>query len=685
MGNTDSYPGLPTTQQRAPRAHITVDDRFSVKYVGHEVVNDAAAYNFWVDPPVTPGAPLTRNVPGQLVQRSYMEFQDLDIVVAQRHRGVAPELPRSTLFHHTDPEFVSQRASALETYLESLLQLEPLPRTRALRRFLGISQPTSATSHAEQGPMTAGRWRLPVGVVAIVLTFHEPVWLLRVCSAVCRTMQVASRDARCWPSLKFSTPKAERWLDGLFALLNTAGYGMQKLALGISFEDTRLGISAPAGLIFTQIRRLTLGLGDAEAVNLGVELLECIESPFLQRIAVEGGVLTETFLHSLYRVVVMVNSTYQEATSGNGLVSLKLSWAPGGPRPLDLDDGVALALGQLLEVIPNVWNLSIGIPEWLRGAGIPREIATLQPPFVEVPNTQPLLANMAALPALQDLVFDFLSDDMLISLQNLSERSLRLRRAKFSGTRRHLQEPEEVLVTLLAKLGDEVEDLSFIVEMEASMRQFMHGMLRPRIGALPGQWNGRGSLRSLMINWVAFDPDGMQCIVENCPQLHTLLMDRCEYWTDDVVGNIMEQLFHLQHFRVRSSDMFSDQALYILGEHAHRLVSLEIEPSYSMSTYALDQLNQKISPGAPPLGGGGLMDHLSPSVGTVGLMAAMSGEPNPYQRQNDDQQGWLFGPEPANRASQNTLKILKSVDDEFAAASSPMSLMGPRRRFAMGR
>merc|ERR1712107_502056 len=39
--------------------------------------------------------------------------------------------------------------------------------------------------------------------------------------------------------------------------------------------------------------------------------------------------------------------------------------------------------------------------------------------------------------------------------------------------------------------------------------------------------------------------------------------------------------------------MLSDRALYTLGEVAHRFSTLEVEPSYSMSPFALDHLRQK--------------------------------------------------------------------------------------------
>ena len=55
-----------------------------------------------------------------------------------------------------------------------------------------------------------------------------------------------------------------------------------------------------------------------------------------------------------------------------------------------------------------------------------------------------MLAETAALAALSYLSFDFLSDEVLASLHNLADRSLLLRRARFSGSKQHLSQPEEV-------------------------------------------------------------------------------------------------------------------------------------------------------------------------------------------------------------------------------------------------
>merc|ERR1719424_2546537 len=126
-----------------------------------------------------------------------------------------------------------------------------------------------------------------------VIAFHDPLWLLQACSPVCHAMRAATRTPRCWPSLRFRTTRAERWIEPLFTILACAGVSLQSLTLDVSFENTRLGMAVPSGMMLTQLRRLSLCIWDNEMANLAVELLECIESPRLQKVAIEGSVLTQ--------------------------------------------------------------------------------------------------------------------------------------------------------------------------------------------------------------------------------------------------------------------------------------------------------------------------------------------------------------------------------------------------------
>lgn len=437
-------------------------------------------------------------------------------------------------------------------------------------------------------------------------------------------------------------------MEPLFTILSCVSTSLQSLTLDLSFENTRLGMSVPSGLVFSQLRRLSLSIWDAEMADLAVELLECVESSSLQKICIEGCVLPETLFHAICRVVLV--------TAGE-LIGLKLLWLPW-QQQVRLDQGVALALGSMLAAIPRVEELVIGLPEQVRDAGVSRSMACLQPPHVHIPNTQPLLSDTVALVCLRQLTFDFLSDDALACFNTMEPRSFHIQRARFSGSKQLLQEPNEALMSLLAKFGDELEEFALLVDVEATVRPFFRGFMRARIGALPDLWRDRGELRSLELTWTAFDDEGIRCITESCPQLHTLCLTRSDYWTDAAVATVTQNLPLIQHFRLRSSAMLSDRALFSLGEVAHKFVTLELEPSYSMSGYGLDNLRQKLDPNAA-LAPTGLMDFLDPTAGAVRAIHAAAGEPDPFAGQVAD----TINPR-VRRSSSRSLKLLEPEEEE---------------------
>jgi len=439
-------------------------------------------------------------------------------------------------------------------------------------------------------------------------------------------------------------------MSPLFSLLDGVCASLQSLTLDVAFGNTRLGIAVPTGLTFTSLRRLSLSVWDIEAMNLVTELLECIESPLLQKVALEGSMITETLLQALCRVVLL--------TSGS-LVGFKLLWLPN-PGQIRVNEGAALALGGIVASIPRVEELTLGVPDRIRGSGVSRMMAPLDPPHVEIPSTQPLLADTAALVSLRHLTFDFLSDDVLLCFNTLEDNSLHLQRARFSGSKQLLNDPNEALVSLLAKLGYELEEFALDIEIEAEIRPFFKGFLRTRVGALPNQWQGRNQLRSLYLSWTAFDDEGIRCITENCPQLHTFRLARSEYWTDAAIVTVTENLPLIQHFQMRSSAMLSDRSLHALAQVAHKFVTLEIEPSYSHSSHALDQLRLKLDPNAAP-NMGGLLDFLDPSANAVRIMAVAVGEPDPFQAPDGPDQ---IHPR-VRRSSANSLQLLKPEEEEW--------------------
>ena len=74
----------------------------------------------------------------------------------------------------------------------------------------------------------------------------------------------------------------------------------------------------------------------------------------------------------------------------------------------------------------------------------------------------------------------------------------------------------------------------------------------------------------------AFDDEGIASIVEGCPQLEVLLLDRAEYWSDLAVMHLVEGLPSLHRLRVRSSVLLSDRALEVLQQSTQQFRLLEI-------------------------------------------------------------------------------------------------------------
>lgn len=396
---------------------------------------------------------------------------------------------------------------------------------------------------------------------------------------------------------------------------------MRSLRLDIAFENPKLAVALPSGLFFGKLQRLTLRLGDVESVRFTAELLECIESPVLRDIEIESAAISGALVSALSSMIPL---------AAERLKKLTVWWVPSfSGKMAHLDEQAAVCWLKLLEAMPAIEQLGFGVAPEVRGAGVDRGLATLQPPLVTLPGTNPLLANMVLMTNLRELTFDFIADDVLLCLHDIPDRSLMLQRANFSGLRKHIEDPDAAMMMLLQKLGDGLEELSLMIEVDAYMRPYFSGSLRTRVGALDQIWQSRIALRRLELNWTAFDDEGLRSMATNCPELHTLILDRSEYWTDAVALIMCDSLPELRNFRMRSSEMLTDQALYTFAEAAHRFATLEVEPSYSMSSYALNHLKSKMTPNDP------LFDPLSAS--TIRLIqnatdavgyGAMAAQPN---------------------------------------------------------
>ncbi|CAJ1432988.1 unnamed protein product [Effrenium voratum] len=478
--------------------------------------------------------------------------------MALRHRR-APACPSSLI----PACFAGDQAKQIETYLQHLLLLEPWPRSNALRQFLAIAMPPPPAGSCQEDPVTAGRQRLPVGTVAIVLGFCDARQVVRRCSQVCRSFRAASLHPRCWPTLRVRSRCAERCIDGLCSILLSASAGLQVLTLDLTFQHRNLGVALPAELVLKQLQRLTLRLGDAESAAFACDLLGCVESPGLREMRISAQ-LTPALLHAVSMTAL---------SAEGGLFSLALKSISERVR---LETATLTALQELLEVAPGLQNLSISIEDPRSGAS--RAFA----------EPVPVLANLTAFRQLQSLNFDFLSDDVLAALVQVDDRTWNLRTAFFSGCKEVMEDPGQALATLLTKLSPDLEEFTLLVDLELMLRDFAQSF-HQRLGPLPNLWQGREKLRRLELNWHAFDDDGVGCLVDCCPQLESLVLDRAEYWTDDAVQRIVLGLHSLRHLRVRASPMMSDRALQEL-QQAQQLQLLELEPSYSMSSYMLDQL-----------------------------------------------------------------------------------------------
>ena len=189
-------------------------------------------FQFKVQPPSNTGAP------GQVVRRSYQDLGSLSAAMSSRYHQ-APSCPRAPFFALDSA--VGDQGRAIETYLRSLLILEPWPRTNALRRFLSVAMPPGPAQAGSVGPaLLHGAIRVPVSCIAIALSFSEPLAVIRCCAKVCKSFQAASLDPRCWPRLQFRTYCAEKSIDSLCTLLLRACGGLEALTLDLTFQQENL-------------------------------------------------------------------------------------------------------------------------------------------------------------------------------------------------------------------------------------------------------------------------------------------------------------------------------------------------------------------------------------------------------------------------------------------------------------
>lgn len=567
---------------------IPSDQRFSVRYSGHAFGNDRVCYDFLVLPPVH------FNVPGQIVRRTYDDVQKLATTMALRYPGRLPMLPSSNLFFEsTDLAFIGDRAKAIQAFLETLLDIEPIPRTNALRRFLCVVVPPTLPRTGSESsddciePASPGQRFLLGETLVSVLVFCEPLTVLRYCCSVSKAFRWASLHPRCWPTLSFSCARFERSIDSISSLLLSVGANLKALSLHVAFEDP-LGVALPAQLVFQKLKSLNLLVRDLEAAAFVTDLLGCVESPSLQQVSIAGSPLTLEMIRALKEALT---------AAGQNMKSLNLLWVPDrrfGSGSIHFDVAMVSSLQEVLARVPDLKEVCLGIDNSSRG--VRRSLAPLN---ALLPVKESLLCVCIQLKVLRKLHFDFVTDEMLQKFVKIPNRSLNLVSLKLAGMKRDLNDPDGALATLLEKQGNCLEELSFQIDAESELRPFLSGTLHPPIGALPNLWEEREAMRRLELNWTAFDDEGIRCIVQNCPNLETLLLDRCEYWTDTSVQRIVSGLRSLTRLRIRASQFLTDAAIYSLLEVQGRLTHLELEPSYSMSRNAISELRTKLQRGQP--------------------------------------------------------------------------------------
>ena len=116
--------------------------------------------------------------------------------------------------------------------------------------------------------------------------------------------------------------------------------------------------------------------------------------------------------------------------------------------------------------------------------------------------------------------------------------------------------------------------------------------------------------------------------------------------------HIVEGLPSLRKLRLRSSSMMSDRALDVLQQSTQQFRVIEIEPSYTMSTYMLDQLRAKLTRGF-----GTSFPEIFPGSFTAMLLLGETSAQSDAQHQPITE-----------------LRVLKPVHEEDDASSSFSSL-----------
>lgn len=114
---------------------LVIMSLYSVQFVGHVIQDEFTEYHMKV----------VSSPDGNswLVRRRYREFRELHDHLKLKYPDRIPPVPGKKLWGNQDPNFVRDRETQLQVYMDGVLAVEPDCRTRVLQRFLEIKKTTS--------------------------------------------------------------------------------------------------------------------------------------------------------------------------------------------------------------------------------------------------------------------------------------------------------------------------------------------------------------------------------------------------------------------------------------------------------------------------------------------------------------------------------------------------------------
>lgn len=157
------------------------------------------------------------------VDRRFSEFVQLRAALCCQHVLVPALSDRNFLSYILSDSFHAKRARNLQMFLTHVVEeLEPNPRTVALRAFLNINEPfmhrvNSFLSHSNDAGL-----QFPEDVLVNVFSYLEALEVIRL-AAVARRWRIASRSPQLWESITVATSQFERVQNCILLFLESLG------------------------------------------------------------------------------------------------------------------------------------------------------------------------------------------------------------------------------------------------------------------------------------------------------------------------------------------------------------------------------------------------------------------------------------------------------------------------------